>query len=90
MGVEGASTGGGDAVDDGRRRHVQGVGVAGRRRAQNALELGEGHLDGVEVRRVGGQETQLAAGGFNGLPCRRTLVRTEVVEDDDLPACASV
>ena len=54
--------------------------------SQQGLELGEDLLDGVEVGGVFRQEDQPRSDGADRLPHRLSLVRTEVVEDDDIPA----
>src|SRR3546814_13006499 len=41
---------------------------------EEGLELGEGHLDGIEVGAVGRQEAQLGAGPLDGLAHGRGLV----------------
>ncbi len=51
---------------------------------EEGLELGEGHLDGVEVGAVGGQVKQLGACGLDGCPDPGELVGRQVVHDDDV------
>src|SRR5215218_6889227 len=50
------------------------------------LHLGEGFLYGVEVRRVGRKEPQLAAPLFDEIPHPAARVHREVVHEDYLPA----
>jgi hypothetical protein len=52
--------------------------------SQQRLELGEDHLDGIEVWTVGRQEQQVGAGRANGAPHGSTLVAAKVVEHDDI------
>ena len=52
--------------------------------AHLVLDLGEGLLDRVEVRRIGRQEPQPGAGASNRLSDRLGLVAGEIVEDDDV------
>ena len=52
--------------------------------AQPVLELGEEHLDRVQVGGVLGQEEEPRAGGADGLADRGALVRAEIVHDDDV------
>ena len=52
--------------------------------SQPVLELGEELFDRIEIRGVLGQEEELGAGGADGLPNRLTLVRAEIVDDDDV------
>ncbi len=51
---------------------------------EKGLELGEGHLDGIEVGAVGRQETQLRSGRFDGLTDGDRFVRGQIVHDDDI------
>ena len=53
--------------------------------AQMCLQFGKGHFDGVEIGTVGGQEQEPATLCFEHLRGALTLVRGEVVEDDDRP-----
>ena len=55
---------------------------AGRALSKVGLELGEGHLDGVEVRRIGRKKQHPCASGFDGLFRRRALVGGEIVQDN--------
>lgn len=48
------------------------------------FELGEEHLDRVEVRRVLGQEEELGAGGSESLTDGAALMGSEIVHDDDV------
>ena len=52
--------------------------------AQERFELGEGHLDRVEIGAVGRQEEKLGAGGFDAFADPRALVAGEIVHDDDI------
>jgi hypothetical protein len=52
--------------------------------AQQGLELGEHHLDGVEVGAIRRQEQQVRAGVTNGSPNRATFVAAKIVENDDV------
>ena len=70
-------------------RHVadgapEGVEGAGADTAQMGLELGEGHLDRVEVGRVGRQEQEPGAYGAEDLGGPGAAVHREVIEDDDV------
>jgi hypothetical protein len=49
---------------------------------EEGLELGEGHLDGVEVGTVGRQLEQPDLGGFDGLSDTFDLVGEQLVHDD--------
>lgn len=51
---------------------------------QQGFEFGEELLDRVEVWAVGGKEHQFGAGGFNGSLHGGSLVRAQVVHDDDI------
>ena len=51
--------------------------------AQELLEFGECHLDGVQVRTVGRKVQEPAALRSEGLGCAGILVGAEIVEDDD-------
>ena len=51
---------------------------------QESLDLGEGHLDRVEVGTVGRQEQDVGARGLDGLADGDGLVGRQVVEDDDV------
>ncbi len=51
---------------------------------EERLELGDGHLDGIEVGAVGRQETQLCAGRFDGLAHGKRFVCRQIVHDDDI------
>jgi hypothetical protein len=53
--------------------------------AQQLLDLGEGLLDGIEVRGIGRQEEELTPGGFDEGLGAGTLVHREIVQDHDLP-----
>jgi hypothetical protein len=75
----------GDRVQRPPHRLDQRLEGPGSRPSQRGLELGEGLLDGVEVRRVGRQVEQLAAPPLDQLPDPRPLVRGEVVHHDYLP-----
>jgi len=57
---------------------------AGPRRAQEGLQLGEGLLDGNEVRTIGREEAQLGADGFNGVADGGVFVDRQIIEDDDV------
>ena len=50
--------------------------------AQELLEFGECHLDGVEVRAVGRQMEEPAASRPEGLCCAGVLVGAQIVEND--------
>ena len=56
---------------------------AQRGRAQQVFDFGEGLLDGVEVRRLGGQQDQAASGGFDHLASPRTRLDGEIVQHTD-------
>ena len=51
---------------------------------QESFDLGEGHLDGVEVGTVGRQEQDAGACGLDGFSDGDGLVGRQVVEDDDV------
>src|ERR671916_449837 len=53
--------------------------------SQDALDLRERFLDGIEVRRIWRQEEQLAAPSFDQFPGPLALMSAEVVHHDDLP-----
>jgi len=61
-------------------------GVDGSRRfcAQMGFELGEGHLDGVEVGTIGRQEQDQGAPCLNGLLGGLALVCRQIIHDDDV------
>lgn len=48
------------------------------------LELGEHHLDGVEVRAVGRQEEEMGSNLADGLAGSVRLVAPEIIKDDDV------
>lgn len=48
------------------------------------LDLGEGLLDGIEVRRVWRQEPEPCAGCLYHLPDRGGLVRSKIIHDHDV------
>lgn len=48
------------------------------------LEFGEDLFDWVEIRTVGRQEEELCSGPADGLSNRLSLVRAEIVHDDDV------
>jgi hypothetical protein len=52
--------------------------------AQAVFELGEEHLDRVEVRRVLGQEEELGTGGPESLTDGAAPMGSEIVHDDDV------
>ena len=52
--------------------------------AQQGLELGEGHFDGIEVGTVRGQVAQARAGGLDRLSDAMDLVSWQIVHDDDV------
>lgn len=66
--VEASGNGGPEIVDG-----------AGGDLSQQRLELGEGHLDGVEVGRIGRREEQAGAGASDRLVDAGDLVAREVV-----------
>src|SRR5687768_601792 len=78
---------GGDGVDGDGGGGQQAVGGALGGGAQALFDLGEGQFDRVEVRRIGRQEEEAAAGRLNGGAGVLALVRAQVVQDDDL-ACS--
>jgi len=51
---------------------------------EEGLQLGEGHLDRVEVGAVGRQEAQFGAGPLDGVAHGGGLVGGQVVHDDDV------
>ena len=63
---------------------VQVVEAAGGGLLEKGLELGEGHLDRIEVGGVRRQEARLGPSAANGAPDRRRLVRRQIVHDDDV------
>ena len=73
-----------DILEDAGDGVAYGVLGSGGGLAQPMLELGEEHLDRVQVGRVLRQEEEPGAGGADGLPDRGALVRAEVVHDDDV------
>lgn len=52
--------------------------------SDQGLELGEHHLDGIEVGAIGRQEQEVGAGGADGAADRSALVTAKVVEDDNI------
>src|SRR5258705_6061503 len=60
------------------------VEAARSRGPQKCFQLGEGELDGIEVRAVGRQEAQPRTDPFNRRLHLRLFVHREVIEDDDL------
>jgi len=70
-----------DPLCDGVPEVVDGAGGG---LGEEGLELGEGHLDGVEVGAVGRQEAQLGAGGLDGAAHRDGLVGRQVVHNHDV------
>ena len=52
--------------------------------SQGGLELGEGHLDGIEVGRIGRQIQQAGTSVLNALAHALDLVCGEIVHDDDI------
>lgn len=48
------------------------------------LELGEHHLDGVEIRAVGRQEQEMGSGLADGLAGIGSLMASQIIEDDDV------
>lgn len=52
--------------------------------SDEGLELGEHHLDRIEIRAVGRQEEEVSANISNGGPGIGCLVAAQVVEDDDI------
>ena len=53
-------------------------------RLRKALNLGEGHLDGIEVGAVGRQEAQFCAGLLDRLSGGGWLLGGQIVHDDDV------
>ena len=51
---------------------------------QQGLELGEGHFDGIEVRRIGREVQKFRAGRFDQCAHGEDLVNGQVVHDDDV------
>ena len=51
---------------------------------EDRLELGEGHLDGIEVRRIGRQIEQGCAGRLDSLFHAADLVGGQVIHDGDV------
>ena len=62
----------------------QGVNGADRPGAQERFELGESHIDRIEVGTVGRQKEEPGAFGANGLLGRRAFVGRQIVADDDV------
>ena len=85
MGKEAVRIGGGDGIDGGSGGGEQSLGCAFRGGPKVLLDLGEGQLNRVEVRGVGRQEQETRPRSRHGLPGSFTLVRTEIVQDHDLP-----
>src|SRR5215472_18551936 len=52
--------------------------------AQNGFHFGESLFNGREIRRIGGQEEETTASGFDSLPHLRPQVNREVIQDHDL------
>jgi hypothetical protein len=53
---------------------------AGRSLSDEAFELGEELLDGVEIGRVFGKEQETGAGGLDGVSHGFSFVRSQIVE----------
>lgn len=53
--------------------------------AEEGFELGEDHLDRVEIWAVGREKEQMGSGGSDGPPGTGRLVAAEIVEDHDVP-----
>ena len=51
---------------------------------EEGLELGEGHLDRIEVGAVGRQEAQLCASALDGVTHGNRLVGGQVIHDDNV------
>lgn len=69
-----------------RRRHalahlVKGAGAGG---PQQRLELGERLFDGIQIRTVGREESEVSADRFDGGAHGRLFVEREIVEHDDV------
>jgi hypothetical protein len=56
------------------------------RRTEERFQFGEGEFDGIEVRAVGRQESEVRAGGLDRGPHLGLFVHRQVVEDDDVAA----
>ncbi len=85
VGEPAGDVGGGDGVQGGGDRGVQGRPGARRGRLDQRLDLAEGLLDRGQVRRVGRQEHQLAAGGGDQVADPVGLVGADVVHHDHHP-----
>lgn len=55
--------------------------------ADEGFELGEHHLDGVEIGAIRRQEQQAGPDLTDGLPGFLSLVASQIVEDDDVALC---
>ena len=84
MGGESTGIGGGDGIDGGSGGD-QPLGRALGGGPEALLDLGEGQLDRVEVRGVGRQAQETRPHRRHGLPGSFALVRTEIVQNHDLP-----
>ena len=70
-----------DLAQPGANRLDQGLEGGGAGAAQMALEFGEDLFNGIEVGRVGGQEMELAASGFNGRTRSGMVVDPQIVQN---------
>jgi len=69
-------------VSEGLEQAVEGSGTDA---LKVGLELREGHLDGIEIRTVRGQEQEPAAVFSQGFGCARAFVSGQIVKDHDSP-----
>src|ERR1700729_1050316 len=74
----------GEAVEQGADGSPGLVDCSGVGLAQQGLHFGEGLLDWIEVRRVGGQEEEFGFGRADGGANCATLMAAEVVHDDNV------
>ena len=84
MGEPAGDVGGGDGGESGPGGGAEGVIGAGVRASEELFDRGEGVLDRIEVRGVGGQGQEASAACLDGRADGRVMMGGEVVGDDDL------
>lgn len=84
MGEPAAGVSGGQRLQGGGDSGVACLARPGAGAAEDRLELTEGLLDGIEIRRVGWQEEDVTARGLDQTLGGGALMNAEVVPDDEL------
>jgi hypothetical protein len=84
VGEPAGDVGGGDGGESGPGGGAEGVIGAGVRASEELFDRGEGVLDRIEVRGVGGQGQEASAACLDGRAEGRVVMGGEVVGDDDL------